>query len=405
MGICESCSYRSALIQWSVESCDGESCLVEPSRVFKYYLSLCYCDDLQWPHARRIMRSCSLHDASVRFTKFVQQLLGFGLLSLGRYTPCGCTFREIHRIDARVCDARGGQHFLIFRNPLVTSSRFRAVGQSCNTAFTVAWKMLQYFNDAQFHGKCLFIGLVIHLNAIWWTATESCWRSLEILCKKPHATSESFAGICSRNSTDSTRWSASSDNFFEGDVRCNEASRMGSRQWRLFRSLGQYVRGLSMIFWRSCVIGNSSSVFPVAFWVLIPPKELVKQNAGFRACQRAWESFLRGLRRLSDFLRNQLPFDETLMLDSLDFGRGFIHRLDTPSSGLILAATSLQGYCCNSACAMASFFTVCFLGWSSPQADIHILSCIYTYTPTDLYCSIYTLTVLKPDQPFRNQGL
>ena len=273
MGICESCSYRYALIQWSVESCDGESCLVEPSRVFKYYLSLCYCDDLQWPHARRIMRSCSLHDASVRLTKFVQQLLGFGLLSLGRYTPCGCTFREIRRIDARVCDTRGGQHFLIFRNPLVTSSRFRVVGQSCNTAFTVAWKMLQYFNDAQFHGKCLFIGLVIHLNAIWWTATESCWRSLEILRKKPHATSESFAGICSRNSTDSTRWSASSDNFFEGDVRCDEASRMGSRQWRLFRSLGQYVRGLLMIFWRSCVLGNSSSVFPVAFWVLIPPKE------------------------------------------------------------------------------------------------------------------------------------
>ena len=126
MGICESCGYRSALVQWSVESCDGESCLVEPSRVFKYYLSLCYCDDLQWPHAGRIMRSCSLHDASVRLTKFVQQLLGFSLPSLGRYTPCGCTFREIHRIDARVCDTRGGQHFLIFRNPLVTSSRFRS---------------------------------------------------------------------------------------------------------------------------------------------------------------------------------------------------------------------------------------------------------------------------------------
>lgn len=380
MGICENCSYRSALIQWSVESCDGESCLVEPSTVFKYYLSLCYCDDLQWPHARRIMRSCSLHDASVRFTKFVQQLLGFGLLSLGRYTPCGCTFREIHRIDARVCDTRGGQHFLIFRNPLVTSSRFRVVGQSCNAAFTVAWKMLQYWNDAQFHGKCLFIGLVIHLNAIWWTATESCWRSLEILCKKPHATSEKFAGICSRNSTDSTRWSASSDNFFEGDVRCDEASRMRSRQWRLFRSLGQYVRGLSMIFRRSCVLGNSSSVFPVAFWVLIRPKELVKQHAGFRACQRAWESFLRGLWRLSDFLRNQLPFDETLMLDSLDFGRGFIHRLDTPSSGLILAATSLQGYCCNSACAMASFFTVWFFGLVFPPGRYtYIVMHIYIY--------------------------
>jgi 23S rRNA-/tRNA-specific pseudouridylate synthase len=33
------------------------------------------------------------------------------------------------------------------------------------------------------------------------------------------------------------------------------------------------------------------------------------------------------------------------MIDAVDFGRGFIHRLDTPSSGLILAATSLQGYC------------------------------------------------------------
>lgn len=52
-----------------------------------------------------------------------------------------------------------------------------------------------------------------------------------------------------------------------------------------------------------------------------------------------------GLRRLSDFLRNHLPSDRTSMIDAVDFGRGFIHRLDTPSSGLILAATSLQGYC------------------------------------------------------------
>ncbi|CAK9064940.1 unnamed protein product [Durusdinium trenchii] len=37
---------------------------------------------------------------------------------------------------------------------------------------------------------------------------------------------------------------------------------------------------------------------------------------------------------------------ENTMVDSVDFGKGFIHRLDTPSSGLILAATSFHGYCC-----------------------------------------------------------
>ena len=34
------------------------------------------------------------------------------------------------------------------------------------------------------------------------------------------------------------------------------------------------------------------------------------------------------------------------MVDQVDFGRGFIHRLDTPSSGLILAAVNFEGYCC-----------------------------------------------------------
>ena len=369
MGICKSCSCRSALIQWSVEICDEESCFVEPSGVFKHYLNLCYCDDLQWPHARRIMRSCSLHDASVWLTKSVQQLLGFGLLSLGRYTPSGCTFREIHRIDARVCDTGGGQHVLIFRDPLVTSSRrIGVVERSCNTAFAGAWKMLQCFNDALFHGECLCIGLVIHLNAIWWTATESCWRSLEGLCKKPHATWQAFTGICSTHSTDSAQWSASSDNFFEGDVHCNEASRMGSRQWRLFRSLGQ-LEGYQWFFLAFLCIHRVYFLLCFEFWYPQKIGETKRPIQSMRACMR--KSFLRGLRRLSDFLRDQLPFDQTLMLDSLDFGRGFIHRLDTPSSGLILAATSLQGYCCNSACAMASFSTVFFFGWFSPQANIH----------------------------------
>eukprot|EP00913_Durusdinium_trenchii_P010286 g9647.t1 len=51
-----------------------------------------------------------------------------------------------------------------------------------------------------------------------------------------------------------------------------------------------------------------------------------------------------GLPPLSGFLRGCLP--ENTMVDSVDFGKGFIHRLDTPSSGLILAATSFHGYCC-----------------------------------------------------------
>lgn len=53
-----------------------------------------------------------------------------------------------------------------------------------------------------------------------------------------------------------------------------------------------------------------------------------------------------GLRHLSGFLQAALPPDRRALALRPDFGFGFIHRLDTPSSGLILTATSFEGYCC-----------------------------------------------------------
>merc|ERR1712151_494815 len=52
-----------------------------------------------------------------------------------------------------------------------------------------------------------------------------------------------------------------------------------------------------------------------------------------------------GLRHLSGFLQVALPPDKRAVAFRPDFGYGFIHRLDTPSSGLILTATSFEGYC------------------------------------------------------------
>lgn len=53
-----------------------------------------------------------------------------------------------------------------------------------------------------------------------------------------------------------------------------------------------------------------------------------------------------GLRHLSGFLQSALPPERRAVAFRPDFGFGFIHRLDTPSSGLILTATSFEGYCC-----------------------------------------------------------
>lgn len=53
-----------------------------------------------------------------------------------------------------------------------------------------------------------------------------------------------------------------------------------------------------------------------------------------------------GLRHLSGFLQSALPQESRSLAFRPDFGFGFIHRLDTPSSGLILTATSFEGYCC-----------------------------------------------------------
>lgn len=53
-----------------------------------------------------------------------------------------------------------------------------------------------------------------------------------------------------------------------------------------------------------------------------------------------------GLRHLSVFLQVALPADRRSVAFRSDFSFGFIHRLDTPSSGLILTATSFEGYSC-----------------------------------------------------------
>lgn len=53
-----------------------------------------------------------------------------------------------------------------------------------------------------------------------------------------------------------------------------------------------------------------------------------------------------GIRHLSGFIQEVLPPDRRVVAFRPDFSFGFIHRLDTPSSGLILTATSFEGYCC-----------------------------------------------------------
>lgn len=53
-----------------------------------------------------------------------------------------------------------------------------------------------------------------------------------------------------------------------------------------------------------------------------------------------------GIRHLSGFLQKALPLDRRAVAFRPDFGFGFIHRLDTPSSGLILTATTFEGYSC-----------------------------------------------------------
>lgn len=62
-----------------------------------------------------------------------------------------------------------------------------------------------------------------------------------------------------------------------------------------------------------------------------------------------WEVDTEGcsdIRHLSGFLQVALPVDRRALAFRPDFGFGFIHRLDTPSSGLILTATDFVGYCC-----------------------------------------------------------
>ena len=48
--------------------------------------------------------------------------------------------------------------------------------------------------------------------------------------------------------------------------------------------------------------------------------------------------------RLSLWLRSTLPFGQHRLLEDLRHRRGFLHRLDVPTSGLILVATSYFAY-------------------------------------------------------------
>lgn len=50
--------------------------------------------------------------------------------------------------------------------------------------------------------------------------------------------------------------------------------------------------------------------------------------------------------RLSSFLQGAFPKESCPLVHCQDFGYGFLHRLDVPSSGLILAATSFEGLYC-----------------------------------------------------------
>jgi len=61
-----------------------------------------------------------------------------------------------------------------------------------------------------------------------------------------------------------------------------------------------------------------------------------------------WEVDTEGssnIRHLSGFLQLALSPDKQALAFRPDFGFGFIHRLDIPSSGLILTATNFEGYC------------------------------------------------------------
>jgi len=60
-----------------------------------------------------------------------------------------------------------------------------------------------------------------------------------------------------------------------------------------------------------------------------------------------WEVDTEGdsnIQHLSRFLQAALPSEQRDVAHRPDFAYGFIHRLDTPSSGLLLAATSFEGY-------------------------------------------------------------
>eukprot|EP00435_Cladocopium_sp_Y103_P054578 s762_g17.t2 len=83
---------------------------------------------------------------------------------------------------------------------------------------------------------------------------------------------------------------------------------------------------------------------------------------------------------LSCFLRSVLPPSQQLLLDDLKHRRGFLHRLDIPTSGLILVATTYQAYYDLQlqlvSGAMTRDYAVLCHGWSCPtriEANVHWL--------------------------------
>ena len=85
-------------------------------------------------------------------------------------------------------------------------------------------------------------------------------------------------------------------------------------------------------------------------------------------------------RLLSCFLRSVLPLSQQQLLGDLKHRRGFLHRLDIPTSGLILVATTYQAYYDLQlqlvSGAMTRDYAVLCHGWSCPtriEANVHWL--------------------------------
>lgn len=78
---------------------------------------------------------------------------------------------------------------------------------------------------------------------------------------------------------------------------------------------------------------------------------------------------------LSSFVQLNFSKDLHPLVHLLDFGHGFLHRLDIPSSGLILTATTFEGLYAlrgqlNSYCLARHYMTLCH-ALGQPSAQVH----------------------------------